>query len=222
METFMEAVMKKRDGRKERIAGFLFFGVWMLIGIIAPGMASAATETQVTQLNITGGSIDLNLVQPGSINGNFSKDGVLAMGGFQSPSEVFPSSLPMVDGHTLSFFTASGGGVLPPPSAEVNGTAMTADLSSLFVDIAGSKINGSLNIGGMASGTYDPETGAFSLHWTHVYDTLSWTDIALGGKVADCVTPVPIPPAVFLFGAGLLSLVGLFRERDQDSDAVIA
>jgi hypothetical protein len=114
-----------------------------------------------------------------------------------------------VDGHTFEVSTQYQGGLFAAPSAQISGTAITADLSSLFAAITG-PISGSLNIGGMATGTYDPLTGHFSLSWTRVLDVASG-DFGLEGTAE--VTPVPLPAAAGLFAAGLASLAGWSARR---------
>lgn len=181
--------------------------VWglALIGVIfgsVPAMAAA-----VSQLNITGGSVAFS--QPGAPSGAFVQNGVLVMGAFQPPPEIFPPVT--IDSHTLSFFTDSLSGVLPPPSGQTSGASMTADLSSLFANITGPLFNGSLNIGGLATGTYDPLSGAFQISWTHTYDVLTSASFSLGGT-AD-LAPVPLPAAIGLFLTGLMGVAGLARPR---------
>ncbi len=178
-----------------------FTGFVLMSGV--PAMA----ET-VTQLNITGGTLDFNLGALGNVSGSFNQTGTLVMGSFQSAPPVLPSFL--VDGHAFSLYTDSAAGLLSAPSAQTSGTTLTADLSSLFALITGPRLNGALNIGGLASGTYDPLTGAFSLSWTHVYD-LSTADLSLNGT-AD-VAPVPLPAAVGFFTTGLLGVMRVARRR---------
>jgi hypothetical protein len=124
------------------------------------------------------------------------------MGTFQPPSDILPPVV--VDGHTVAFSTQSQGGLFAAPSAQTSGPTITADLSSLFVTITG-PLSGSLNIGGAATGTYDPLTGHFSLSWTRVLDVAS-ANFGLEGT-AD-VAPVPLPAAAGLFAVGLASLAG--------------
>jgi hypothetical protein len=167
----------------------------------------------VSQLDITGGSISLNLGPIGSVTGDFNQNGTLVMGQFQPPPNIFPPIT--IDGHTFSIFTDSSNGLFTPPSAQVSGTTITADLSSLFAGITGPNINGMLNIGGLATGTYDPNTGQFTLSWKHVYVDLSSFDMNLQGTTE--LAPVPLPATLGLFVTGLFALAAFLvlggRER---------
>jgi len=172
------------------------------VGLLFYFCGAAAHADTVSQLDITGGSLSLNLGAIGSLSGNFTQNGTLAMGQFQPPPDIFPP-IP-IDGHTFSIFTASSGGLYAPPSAQISGTTVTADLSSLFAGIAGPVINATLNIGGLATGTYDPNTGQFSLSWQHVYVDVSSFTMNLQGTTE--VAPVPLPAALGLFATGILAL----------------
>jgi hypothetical protein len=168
----------------------------------------------VSQLDITGGGLTLNLGPLGSITGNFIQNGTLVMGQFQPPPNIFPPI--SIDGHIFSILTDSSNGLFTPPSAQVSGTTMTADLSSLFAGITGPKINGMLNIGGLATGTYDPGTGQFSLSWTRVYTDVSSFDMNLQGTTE--LAPVPLPATLGLFLTGLFALAAFlgFGRRNRD------
>jgi len=181
--------------------------VLALVGMLLIGSMPARADT-VTQLNITGGTLNFNLGALGTVSGSFSQNATLTMGSFQSAPPVLPSFV--VDNHAFTLYTDSGGGLLSAPSAQTSGTTITADLGSLFALITGPQVSGALNIGGQASGTYDPFTGAFSLSWTHVFD-LSSADFSLDGT-AD-VAPVPLPAAAGLFAVGLLGPLGLARRE---------
>ncbi|MBI4715808.1 MAG: hypothetical protein HY760_07730 [Nitrospirae bacterium] len=197
--------MKRNGGLGKKVGGCLLI---LLFSILGQGAASAET---VSQLNITGGSIALDLTvganTVSSIAGGFSQNGTLLMGTFQPSPEILPPLL--IDGHTFSFFTDSSEGILPAPSGQISGTIITADLSSMFAQFTG-PTSGTLNIGGLASGSYDPGTGAFHLSWIHVYDVLATHSGTLDGNVV-YVSPVPLPAAAWLFGTGLLSLGGIVR-----------
>jgi len=191
----------------------LFIG--LLVSIY--GTSSVRADT-VSQLDITGGSLSLNLGSNGTVSGNFIQNGPLVMGQFQPPPNLFP---PMtIDGHTFSIFTDSSNGLFTPPSAQVSGTTITADLSSLFANIAGPTINAvGMNIGGLATGTYDPGTGQFSLSWRHVYVDLSSFDMNLQGTTE--LAPVPVPATLGLFVTGLFALAAFLGLSRMNSDRLL-
>lgn len=177
----------------------------VLVGTVFMSGAQAMAAT-VTQLNITGGSVNMNFGSMGSISGSFQQSGTMQMGQYQSN---FLQNVP-IDGHQFAFTTSAGGlGNLAAPTAQTNGSAITADLSSLFATFTG-PLSGELNIGGLATGTYDPLTGHFTLSWTRVINVDSMSFDLVGG--AD-VAPVPVPAAAGLFATGLLGLLGAARRR---------
>lgn len=184
----------------------------MVVGVILVSGAPAMAAT-VTQLNITGGSINLDFGALGSISSTFQQSGTLVMGQFQSASQIL-GPVTTSDGHTFLFSTQAAGGLYGAPSAQTSGTTITADLSSLFATITGPTLNGTLNSGGMAIGTYDPLSGHFSLSWTHVFDVAS-AQFGLEGD-AD-VAPVPLPAVMGLFATGLLGMMGVARRRGVSS-----
>jgi hypothetical protein len=179
----------------------------VVVAAVVLGAWGGAHAAMVTQLNITGGSINMNFGALGSISGSFQQPGALVMGTFQSAPDILAPV--MVDGHIFEFSTQSLGGLLNAPTAQTSGTTITADLSSLFATITG-PLSGSLNVGGAATGTYDPLTGHFSLSWTRVLDVAS-ADFGFEGT-AD-VAPVPLPAAAGLFAAGLASFAGWGARR---------
>jgi hypothetical protein len=183
----------------------------------------------VTQLDIAGGSIGLNFGGLGSVNRNFTQTGELVMGQYQPAPNLFD---PITISHlTFSLFTGSGGALnLSAPTAQTSGSALTADLRSLFAGVTSSgwaglltspptPLTASLNVGGIAVGSFDQSTNAFDVSWTHSFTgipfltsgTFSLHGTAQLGTVQPA--PVPLPGAVFLFGSGVISLIGLARRK---------
>jgi hypothetical protein len=191
----------------------------LLVGMalfVAPAPSHAAA---VSQLDITGGSISLNFGSLGSLAGQFNANGLLLMNQFQPPPNVFD---PVTISHlTFSIFTSGGGGLnLPAPTAETTGTTMTANLQALFAGVTSTGwawVNtnpqmASLNIGGLAAGSFNESTNAFDISWTRTFTGvpfLSSGTFSLQGTAQ--LAAVPLPGAFLLFGSGWAALLSLAR-----------
>ena len=131
------------------------------------------------------------------------------MGQYQPAPAIFP---PITKGHrTFSLFTSGVQGA-PPPSGTVNGSAITVDLTSLFFGISRGDRLRAWNIGGIAAGSFDPVTSAFSMSWEHLFRNrpllISGT-FTLQGTAA----LVPLPASLALFASGVTVLAGWVRRR---------
>lgn len=192
-------------------------------------MPAPAQAAVVTQLDIAGGSISLNFGGLGSVTKNFTQNGQLVMGQYQQAPNVFD---PITISHlTFSIFTGSGGALnLSAPTAQTSGAVMSADLRSLFAGVTSTGWSGlltspstplstSLNVGGIAVGSFDQSTNAFDISWTHQFTgvpsltsgTFSLHGIAQLAAVQPA--PVPLPGTVFLFGSGIVGAIGFACRR---------
>jgi hypothetical protein len=184
-------------------------------------LPSPAQAAPVTQLDITGGSVNLNFGSLGSIIGNFNANGQLVMNQFQPLPNIFN---PITISHlTFSVFTSSGGALnLPAPTGQTSGATLTANLQSLFAGVTSTgwgwvntnPLMASLNIGGNAAGSFNELTNAFDISWTRSFSgvpLLTSGTFTLQGTAQ--VAAVPLPGALFLFGSGLATLVGFARRN---------
>ncbi|MCG3774839.1 MAG: hypothetical protein JW395_1664 [Nitrospira sp.] len=186
--------------------------------------AMPAQAATVTQLNITSESVSLNFgPQLGTLAGTFNQPGQLIMGQFQPTPNIF--SPVQLDSHlTFSIFSSSGQPVLNllPPSGTTTGSTMTVDVSSLFAGLSSTQWGswmtpatfGSLNIGGIATGSFNQATNAFNISWTHAFTGIPFlTSGTFSLQGTALVAAVPLPAAALLFGSGLLGLAGALRKK---------
>jgi hypothetical protein len=102
---------------------------------------------------------------------------------------------------------------------------MTANLQSLFANVTSTGWAGlltgppaplttSLNIGGIATGSFNESTNAFDVSWTRPLTGIPYLmsgTFSLQGTAQ--LAAVPVPAAAWLFGTGLIGLVGLARRK---------
>jgi hypothetical protein len=143
-----------------KITGILSL-VLPLVGALA-GWTSPGHAMTVTAMDITEGSVTYHGRFHRIVDRLLDQDGVVKMGEYQPIGDIVPS---ITKGRTtFSIFTAAFNGA-PAPVATVEGTSMTADLSSLFFAVSRGDSIRLWNIGGQATGTFDPETSQFTLSW---------------------------------------------------------
>jgi hypothetical protein len=136
---------------------------------------------------------------------------------------------PITRGHkTFSLFTSGLNGA-PAPSATINGSSISVDLSSLFFGWTRGNEVRAWNIGGMATGLFNPQTNEFSLSWDHLFSNGNgkWNNskwkhesmkdhsatFFLQGTAIVEQTPVPLSASLIFFATGLGLLVGLYWRR---------
>ena len=169
----------------------------------------------VTQLELTGGSADFHRRFSRKLDRLFDQHGLLVMNEFQpGPDIVSPIT---AHRRTFSLFTSGVQGN-PAPTATVNGDTITVDLSSLFFAVSKGDRLYARNIGGMATGTFDPETLEFSLSWEYLFGNRHRggpAEFSLQGRVitGDNTTPVPLVTTALFFATGLAMLIGVWRQR---------
>ncbi|MCP9456762.1 MAG: hypothetical protein NNA18_11730, partial [Nitrospira sp.] len=118
----------------------------------------------------------------------FNQPVMLTIGEYQPIGDLVT---PVVRGeYTISLFTSGFNGA-PAPSAVIEGTSMTADLSSLYLSHAWRDEFRIWNIGGLATGTIDLETLEFHVNWDRVFRD-KHQDKVVTFTLRGTMVPVPI------------------------------
>jgi len=202
-------------GLKSGVLAAVMMGGLLALGGTLDNVHAAA----VTQLDFSMGASTWDGKQGRAADRLLDQDGTLKLGSYQPWGEI--TDPVRVHGKTYSLFTSDLLGA-PAPTATIDGMKISVDLSSLFL---GWKRGGELhlwNIGGEATGLFNPDTKEFSLSWQNLVDGKGEMTTkssrhdhriqeALGtfflqGKVDGTVAPVAIPAAVFLYGTGLFGV----------------
>jgi hypothetical protein len=213
-----------------RSQGFrVFFGSLVVAALWL--MPVSVQAVQVSQFDITSGSISLMLGNTTLVTKNFTENGMIVSGAYQPPPDIFPPLTlgppPFFD-YTLSLRTQ---GLNPPPSGDASGSTITADFTSLAVGLTGPLIppNGFvLNIGGYATGTFNMVTNQFTdLSWSHLldfndvvsdhsyheYHDTGMKDKTLVFSFNGTVALVPLPGAALFFLTGLSGMIAAQARR---------
>lgn len=174
------------------------------------------SDVLVTKLELTGGSIDYDGGFSHKLGRLLGQPGQLVMNDYQPIGDLVPSILR--GDQTYSLFTSGFNG-RPAPSAVIDGSSITVDLSSLFFGVSRGDRFKVWNIGGMATGTFDPETLEFCLSWEHLFGDRHRggpATFSLQGKVITGVStaPVPLAQTLVFFVTGLVILVGIRGQRE--------
>ncbi|ALA61150.1 hypothetical protein [Nitrospira moscoviensis] len=173
------------------------------------------SDIQVTHLELTGGSVDIGGRLSRKLARLFEQPGLLLLNEYQPGPDIVD---PIVRGRrTFSLFTSGVQGNAPP-TAIISGDTITVDLSSLFFGVSRGDRLRAWNIGGVATGTFNPDTLEFCLTWDHLFGnrrlgtaTFSLQGIALTTPTA----PVPLITTFVLFATGLAMVLGI-RRRSVD------
>src|SRR4029077_7666638 len=130
------------------------------------GFAGRAEALPVATLDFTSGAVSWDGRHGRILDRLFAEDGSITIGSYQSMSEIVD---PITHGHkTFSLFTNGLNGA-PAPSMSINGASITLDLSSLYFGVSHGDHLQAWNIGGMATGLFNPQTSEFSLSWEHIF-----------------------------------------------------
>jgi len=137
-----------------------------LVGLM--GFADRAEALTVTSLDFTSGAVNFDGRFGRILDQLFAEKGTITMGSYQSMSDIVD---PITRGHKTFFLFTSGLSGAPAPSATINGSSMSVDLTSLFFGWtrgSGGQIHAWI-IGGMATVLFNPQTDEFSLSWDHLF-----------------------------------------------------
>src|SRR5215813_3706490 len=177
------------------------------------GWAGSVQAMVVTQLDLTGGSSSYDGRHHQALDRLLDQDGTIVMGHYQPLPDIVS---PITKGHKIFSLFTSGVSGADVPSATIDGSSITVDLSSLFFGVSKGDSLQAWNIGGLAHGLFNPDTSEFMLSWNHVFgheafnEKHEWSDydqaarFFLQGKVTGFdPSPVPLPATVVFFVTGL-------------------
>lgn len=207
-------------------------GFVMAVLVSFAGMEGRAHAVSIGQLEFTSGAVNWSGEHGRTLDRLFDRDGVIKMGSFQSMTEIVDPIRKQCT--TYSLFTSGMTGA-PAPSATINGSSLSVDLSSLFFGWSrGSEVR-AWNIGGLAQGLFNPETSEFSLSWNHLFERgafkgehewsrkgghdRSATFFLQGKAVGLTPAPVPVPAAFLLFASGAMGVGGLAWKKRRELTA---
>jgi hypothetical protein len=196
---------------------FLVLVLWS-----SPAGASILSSSDfiVTGLELTGGSVDSHGRFSRKLDRLFERPGQIVMNDYQPIGDIVPS---IMRGHrTFSLFTAGFNGA-PAPSAAIDGSSITVDLSSLFFAVSRGDHFRVWNIGDVVTGRFNPDTLEFCLTWDHLFGNrprLGPATFWLQGTVHLVSTePVPLVTTTVLFATGLAMLMGVWRRKTTRTTA---
>jgi len=185
------------------------------------GFEGRAEAMSVTSLDFTSGAVNWDGRHGRILDRLFAQDGSITMGSYQSMSDIVD---PITRGHkTFSLFTSGVNGA-PSPSATIDGSSITVDLSSLYVGwTRGSEVR-AWNIGGMATGLFNPQTSEFSLSWDHLFNERFGkgkhgmmedrsATFFLQGTANVAQAPVALSASFVFYAIGLALMGGLFWRK---------
>ncbi|TKB73766.1 MAG: hypothetical protein E8D46_07700 [Nitrospira sp.] len=188
----------------------------------APAYAVVVQPSEILSLEFTNGDMDwrgrhghkLENLFGHKLDRLMDEPGLLVMGEYQPGPDIVD---PITRGQrTYSLFTSGVQGA-SAPSATIDGSSITADLSSLyFADSRGDSFI-ARNIGGIARGIFNPDTREFYLTWDHLFGERQKSGLAtfsLYGKVNMVdVAAVPLATTAVLFSTGLAVLIAVWRRK---------
>lgn len=200
--------------RQVALFGFmlaLFQITWQI-----PAYAVFVPPSEILNVEFTGGDVDWRGRFGHKLEKLLDQPGLFVMGEYQPGPDIVD---PITRGRrTYSLFTSGLHGA-PSPTATIDGSSITVDLSSLFFAVSRGDHFSARNIGGVATGFFNPDTLEFCLTWDHLFGERPKSGAAnfsLHGKVNMVdVAAVPLGATAVLFGTGLAVLIGVWRRKAE-------
>ncbi|MGH7217316.1 MAG: hypothetical protein ACREIG_08785 [Nitrospiraceae bacterium] len=182
------------------------------------GFEGRAEALSVTSLDFTSGAVNWDGRHGRILDRLFAQDGSITLGSYQSMSDIVDPI--MRECKTFSLFTSGLNGA-PAPSASVDGTSLSVDLSSLYFGWTQGDEVRAWNIGGLATGLINPQTSEFFLSWEHLFtggfgkDTLGNRSATffLQGTAGVEQAPVALSASAMFFVTGLALMGGLYWRK---------
>ena len=150
--------------------GLILLNLMFVLALGLTGFEGRAEALSVTSLDFTSGAVNFDGRFGRILDQLFAENGTITMGSYQSMSDIVD---PITRGHKTFFLFTSGLSGAPAPSATINGSSMSVDLTSLFFGWtrgSGNEVH-AWNIGSMATGLINPQTNQFFLSWDHILNT---------------------------------------------------
>lgn len=176
---------------------------WLMAGSV---WSSSASAMMVTGPESASGVLHGEGIDQRMLDRLMSQESRLLPGQYQP----IASLVPVIDkrGQTYSLFTSGLNGA-PAPSATITGSSIVLDLSSLFFGVSRGNSYRPWNIGGLATGLFNPDTREFSVSWESALDSGKpdrRMTLVLHGTIDAGPQPVAIPPSLALYATGLIGL----------------
>jgi len=186
--------------------------VFLVGSAIAEGVTSSAKAMMATQLDFVSGGVNWSGQYGNILDRLFDRAGTIQLGEFQTWSDVID---PISRGRNRFSLLTSGLDGAPVPTATITGNSISVDLSSLFFSWKQGDQFRLLNIGGTATGSFDPLTSEFNLSWDHIFNPGNSqghrmhdrvATFFLNGTVIGSPAAIPLPASVFLYATGLFGI----------------
>jgi hypothetical protein len=163
---FMPVLFERIDGIMKQ-SQLVLFGSTVVLVLCLMAFEDRAEAMAVTSLEFTSGAVNWEGRHGRILDRLFAQDGSITTGSYQPMSGIVD---PIMRGHkAFSLFTSGLNGE-SAASVSINGAAISADLSSLYFGWTQGGEFRAWNIGGMATGVFDPQTSKFSLSWDHLFN----------------------------------------------------